>query len=132
MAAVASHSYFAARGTPRSPQELASHNCINLRFPTLGGLYAWEFEKGGRALNIHVEGQVVVNDSDLARRAALDGCGIAFLPEDHVLADVEAGKLKRVLEDWTPPFPGYHLYYPSRRQQSPAFALLVDALRYRG
>jgi DNA-binding transcriptional LysR family regulator len=132
MAAVASHSYFAARGAPRSPQELASHNCINLRFPTLGGLYAWEFEKGGRALNIHVEGQVVVNDSDLARRAALDGCGIAFLPEDHVLADVEAGKLKRVLEDWTPPFPGYHLYYPSRRQQSPAFALLVDALRYRG
>jgi DNA-binding transcriptional LysR family regulator len=132
MAAVASHSYFADRNPPRTPQELAGHNCINLRFPTLGGLYAWEFEKGGRALNIHVEGQVVVNDSDLARRAALDGCGIAFLPEDHVLADVEAGKLKRVLEDWTPPFPGYHLYYPSRRQQSPAFALLVDALRYRG
>lgn len=132
MAAVASPSYFAERSAPSSPQELAGHNCINLRFPTLGGLYAWEFEKGGRALNIHVEGQVVVNDSDLARQAALDGCGIAFLPEDHVLGDVEAGKLKRVLEDWTPPFPGYHLYYPSRRQQSPAFALLVDGLRYRG
>jgi DNA-binding transcriptional LysR family regulator len=132
MAAVASHSYFADRNPPRTPQELAGHNCINLRFPTLGGLYAWEFEKGGRALNIHVEGQVVVNDSDLARQAALDGCGIAFLPEDHVLADLEVGKLKRVLEDWTPPFPGYHLYYPGRRHQSPAFALLVEALRYRG
>jgi DNA-binding transcriptional LysR family regulator len=132
MAAVASPSYFADRPAPRSPDELGGHNCINLRFPTLGGLYAWEFERNGRVLNAHVEGQLVVNDADLARRAALDGCGIAYLPEDHVEADVEQGRLICVLEDWTPPFPGYHLYYPSRRQQSPAFALLVEALRYRG
>jgi DNA-binding transcriptional LysR family regulator len=131
MAAVASPSYFSGRAAPRSPHDLGGHNCINLRFPTLGGLYAWEFEKDGRALNVHVEGQLVVNDGGLARQAALDGCGIAFLPEDHVQADIAAGTLKRVLEDWTPPFPGYHLYYPSRRQQSPAFALLVEALRYR-
>jgi len=132
MAAVASPAYFAGRAPPATPHDVASHNCINLRFPTLGGLYAWEFEKAGRALNVHVEGQLVVNDGDLARQAALDGCGIAYLPEDHVQADVEAGKLTRVLDDWTPPFPGYHLYFPSRRQQSPAFALLVEALRYRG
>jgi DNA-binding transcriptional LysR family regulator len=132
MAAVASPAYFATRGPPASPHDLSSHNCINLRFPTLGGLYAWEFEKGGRALNVHVEGQFIVNDGDLARQAALDGCGIAFLPDDHVRAEIEAGRLTRVLTDWTPPFPGYHLYFPSRRQQSPAFALLVEALRYRG
>ena len=130
MAAVASPSYFADRKRPRTPQDLAKHDCVNLRFPTLGGLYAWEFEKGGRAIKVHVEGQVIVNDADLARQAALDGCGIAYLPEDHVLADVEGGLLERVLNDWTPPFPGYHLYYPSRRQQSPAFALLIEALRY--
>jgi DNA-binding transcriptional LysR family regulator len=132
MAAIASPTYFATRDAPATPQDLSRHNCINLRFPTLGGLYAWEFEKGGRALNVHVEGQLIVNDGDLARQAALDGCGITYLPEDHVEAELEAGTLKRVLKDWTPPFPGYHLYYPSRRQQSPAFALLVEALRYRG
>jgi DNA-binding transcriptional LysR family regulator len=132
MAAVASPSYLTKRKPPRSPQELADHNCINLRFPTLGGLYAWEFEKAGRALNVRVDGQLIVNDAGLARKAALDGGGIAFLPEDHVQADVECGRLRRLLEDWTPPFPGYHLYYPSRRQQSPAFGLLVEALRYRG
>jgi DNA-binding transcriptional LysR family regulator len=131
MVAAASPSYLANRKPPRSPQDLAEHNCINLRFPTLGGLYAWEFEKGGRALNVRVEGQLIVNDPDLARQAALDGCGIAFLPDDHLQAEIEAGRLIRLLEDWTPPFPGYHLYYPSRRQQSPAFALLVEALRYR-
>ena len=131
MAAVASPGYFATRAAPANPQDLAAHNCINLRFPTLGGLYAWEFEKAGRALNVHVEGQLIVNDAGLARQAALDGCGIAYLPEDHVKADVDAGKLMRVLDDWTPPFPGYHLYFPSRRQQSPAFALVVEALRYR-
>jgi DNA-binding transcriptional LysR family regulator len=131
MAAVASPSYFESRSGPGTPHDLAGHNCINLRFPTLGGLYAWEFERNGRALNVHVEGQLVVNDSDLARQAAIDGCGLAYLPEDQVQADIEAGKLKRVLEDWTPPFPGYHLYFPSRRQQSPAFTLLVEALRYR-
>jgi DNA-binding transcriptional LysR family regulator len=132
MAAAASSSYLTGRKPPRSPQDLAEHNCINLRFPTLGGLYAWEFEKDGRALNVRVEGQLIVNDPVLARQAALDGNGIAYLLEDHLLADIEAGRLRRLLDDWTPPFPGYHLYYPSRRQQSPAFALLVEALRYRG
>lgn len=132
MAAVAAPSYFAERKPPRTPDDLAHHNCINLRFPTRGGLYAWEFEKGGRAVNVHVEGQLIVNDAEIARKAALNGSGIAFLPEDHVQREIDRGELFRVLEDWTPPFPGYHLYYPSRRQQSPAFALLVEALRYRG
>jgi DNA-binding transcriptional LysR family regulator len=132
MAAVASPGYFAGRKPPRTPGDLARHNCINLRFPTLGGLYAWEFEKGRRALNVRVEGQLVVNDIALARSAALDGAGIAYLPEDYVRPDLEEKRLLRVLADWSPPFPGYHLYYPSRRQQSPAFALLIEALRYRG
>lgn len=131
MAAVASPAYFSTRKLPRTPQDLALHNCINLRFPTRGGLYAWEFEKGGRALNVRVEGQLVVNEIALALQAAGDGLGIAYLPEDYVLADIEAGRLTRVLESWCAPFPGYHLYYPSRRHQSPAFTLLVDALRYR-
>jgi DNA-binding transcriptional LysR family regulator len=131
MAAAASPAYLSERKAPRRPQDLAEHNCINLRFPTLGGLYAWEFEKDGRALNVRVEGQLIVNAPDIARQAALDGCGIVFLTDDHLRADIEAGRLTRLLDDWTPPFPGYHLYYPSRRQQSPAFALLVEALRYR-
>jgi DNA-binding transcriptional LysR family regulator len=129
--AVASPAYFSARKPPRIPQDLALHNCINLRFPTRGGLYAREFEKGGRALNVRVEGQLVVNEIALALHAALDALGIAYLPEDYVQANIEAGRLTRVLESWCPPFPGYHLYYPSRRHQSPAFALLVEALRYR-
>lgn len=132
MAAVASPAYFAGRAAPQTPDDLARHVCVNLRFPTRGGLYAWEFEKGGRALNARVDGQLVVNEIALARQAARDGLGIAYLPEDYVRADVEAGRLIRALEAWTPPFPGYHLYFPSRRQQSPAFALLVEALRYRG
>ena len=132
MAAAASPAYLSERKAPRRPQDLAEHNCINLRFPTLGGLYAWEFEKDGRALNVRVEGQLIVNAPDIARQAALDGCGIVFLTDDHLRADIEAGRLTRLLDDWTPPFPGYYLYYPSRRQQSPAFALLVEALRYRG
>jgi DNA-binding transcriptional LysR family regulator len=131
MAAVASPAYFSARNPPRTPQDLALHNCINLRFPTRGGLYAWEFEKAARALNVRVEGQFVVNDIALGLQAALDGLGIAYLPEDYVRADIEARRLTRVLESWCPPFPGYHLYYPSRRHQSPAFTLLVEALRYR-
>jgi DNA-binding transcriptional LysR family regulator len=132
MAAVASPSYFAANRPPKTPHDLSGHNCINLRFPTLGGLYAWEFEKGGRAVNVRVEGQLIVNDIALALQAALDGSGIAYLPEDYVRSEIGGGRLKRVLADWSPPFPGYHLYYPSRRHQSPAFALLVEALRYRG
>jgi DNA-binding transcriptional LysR family regulator len=131
MAAVASPAYFSARRVPRTPHDLAVHNCINLRFPTRGGLYAWEFEKAGRALNVRLEGQLIVNEITLARQAALDGLGIAYLPEDYVRADIEGERLTRVLESWCPPFPGYHLYYPSRRHQSPAFTLLVEALRYR-
>ncbi|MEA3061578.1 MAG: hypothetical protein QOJ94_1359 [Sphingomonadales bacterium] len=131
MACVGAPAYFARADRPETPQDLAAHACINLRFATSGGLYAWEFEKDGRALNVRVEGQLTFNNARLIRRAALAGFGLAFLPEDQVIGDVAAGRLVRVLEDWTPPFPGYHLYYPSRRQHSPAFALLLDALRHR-
>lgn len=131
MAAVASPEYFAQRKQPHSPQELSTHNCINLRFPTLGGLYSWEFEKGSRAINVRVEGQFVVNNIDLARTAALSGAGIAYLPEDYVKSEIQARRLVRVLNSWCPPFAGYHLYYPSRRQHSAAFSVLIEALRYR-
>ena len=132
MAAVAAPSYFAERGKPKTPQDLAHHRCINMRLATLGGVYAWEFEKGPREINVRVEGQLTVNDIAVIRRAALEGLGLAFIPEDYAQAHLDSGELIRVLADWTPPFPGYYLYYPSRRQQSPAFALLVEALRYRG
>jgi DNA-binding transcriptional LysR family regulator len=132
MAVVATPAYFARRDKPAAPQDLAGHTCINLRLPTLGGIYAWEFEKGEREINIRVEGQLTVNDIAVIRRAVLEGVGIAFIPEDYVQPHVDSGELVRVLADWTPPFPGYYLYYPSRRQQSPAFALLIEALRYRG
>jgi len=132
MAAVASPDYFAAHAPPDTPQELAGHNCINVRFPTHGGIYVWEFEKAGRELNVRVEGQLVVNDIALARQAALEGSGIVHLPDDFVAPWMESGELVRVLADWCPPFSGYHLYYPSRRQQSRALAVVVDALRYRG
>lgn len=131
MAAVASPAYFAAREQPRTPHDLSRHNCINLRFPTYGGLYAWEFEKDGRALNVRVDGQMTVNDSALALLAALDGVGIAYVPEDQVLPLIADKGLVRTLEDWCPPFPGYHLYYPSRRQHSSGFAVLIEALRHR-
>jgi DNA-binding transcriptional LysR family regulator len=131
MAAVGSPTLFGDRRLPKAPQDLADHRCINLRLPTAGGLYAWEFAKGGRDLKVRVEGQVIVNNITMALRAARDGLGIAYLPDDLVRADVDAGRLLRVLADWCPPFPGYHLYYPSRRQPTPAFALLVEALRYR-
>ena len=131
MAAVGSPAFFSNLRLPKVPQDLADHRCINLRLPTAGGLYAWEFAKGGRDLKVRVEGQVTVNDITMALRAARDGLGIAFVPDDLVRADVEAGRLVRVLGDWCPPFPGYHLYYPSRRQPVPAFALLVEALRFR-
>lgn len=131
MAAVASPAYFADHEKPQTPHDLSVHGCVNLRFPTHGGLYAWEFERDGRALTVRVEGQVIVNDIALARQAALDGGGLAYLPENYVRGDVEEGRLLRVLQDWCPPFPGYHLYYPSRRQLSPAFALVVEALRFR-
>lgn len=132
MAAVGSPGYFAEHGPPATPHDLAGHRCINLRFPTYGGLYAWEFERSGRALNVRVEGQLIVNEILLARRAARDGAGIAYLPEDYVAEDIRESRLTRVLADWCPPFPGYHLYYPNRRQRSPAMTLLVEAIRFRG
>ncbi|MGO4870138.1 MAG: LysR family transcriptional regulator [Roseiarcus sp.] len=132
MAVVGAPSYFAKRRKPRTPQELTEHNCINLRLPTSGGLYAWEFEKGGRELKVRVEGQLVFNTIGLRREAALAGLGLAFLPEEQAHAQLESGELIRVLADWCPPFPGYHLYYPSRRQPTPAFAVLLNALRRRG
>jgi DNA-binding transcriptional LysR family regulator len=109
-----------------------AHDCINIRLPTYGGLYAWRFEKGGRELKVRVEGQLVFNNIALRLNATLAGFGLAYLPENQVRAHLADGRLVRVLADWCPPFPGYHLYYPSRRQPTPAFALLVDALRYRG
>jgi DNA-binding transcriptional LysR family regulator len=131
MAAVAAPGYFAKRARPKVPQDLTAHDCINLRLPTYGGLYAWEFEKNGRPLNVRVEGQLVVNSPAPVLSAALAGFGIAYLPEDMVRTYIADKALVRVLGDWCPPFPGYHLYYPSRRQPTPAFALLIDALRYR-
>ena len=129
---VGSPAYLAGRERPRHPQDLLQHRCINLRLPTLGGLYAWEFEKDGHPLKVRVEGQLVFNALPPILKAAVASFGLAFLPQDMVRPHVAAGRLATVLEDWTPPFPGYHLYYPNRRQQSPAFALLVEALRYRG
>ena len=131
MAVVGSPGYFKGRRKPVIPQDLDSHVGINLRFTTSGGLYAWEFEKDGRELKVRVEGQLAFNNGGLCLKAALDGFGLAFLPEDRVLAPIREGRLVRVLQTWCAPFPGFHLYYASRRQQSPAFALLVDALRYR-
>lgn len=132
MAVVGSPAYFAKWPKPRTPQDLTTHNCINLRLPTYGGLYAWEFEKAGRELKVRVEGQLVFNTSALRMNAVLAGLGLAYLPEEQVTAHLADRRLVRVLADWCAPFPGYHLYYPSRRQATPAFSLLVDALRYRG
>jgi DNA-binding transcriptional LysR family regulator len=132
MAVVGAPSYFARRPAPKTPQDLTGHDCINIRLPTYGGIYPWEFEKRGRELKVRVEGQLVFNNLALRMNAVLAGSGLAYLPEDHVQTQLADGRLIRVLEDWCPPFSGYHLYYPSRRQPTPAFALLVDALRYRG
>ena len=132
MAVVGAPSYFAKRPKPKQPQELTAHDCINLRMPTRGGVYIWEFEKRGRELNVRVEGQLVFSNLGLRLKAALAGHGLAYLPEDQVLKHATDGRLIRVLDDWCAPFSGYHLYYPSRRQQTPAFAVLADALRYRG
>lgn len=129
---VGAPAYLAPRDLPRHPQDLLQHCCINLRLPTLGGLYAWEFDKDGHPLKVRVDGQLVFNALPPILKAALASFGLAFLPEELVRPHIAAGRLVTMLEDWTPPFPGYHLYYPSRRQQSPAFALLVEALRYRG
>jgi DNA-binding transcriptional LysR family regulator len=133
MAVVGSPSYFADRKRPKTPQDLTEHNCLNLRLPTHGGsLYAWEFEKNGRELNVRVDGQLVFNSAGLLLEGALKGLGLAYLTEGHVRPHISDGRLIRVLGDWCPPFSGYQIYYPSRRQPSPAFTLLLEALRHRG
>ncbi|GAB3625948.1 LysR family transcriptional regulator [Pandoraea terrae] len=130
MAVVGSPTYFSSRPKPETPRDLAAHDCINLRLPTHGGHYAWEFVKDGQGLQVHVQGQCIFNTTPQMLTAALAGFGLAYVPEDLVLEHAAAGRLRQVLDDWCPTFPGYHLYYPSRRQTSPAFALLVNALRY--
>jgi DNA-binding transcriptional LysR family regulator len=132
MAVVGSPDYLAKRGRPRTPQDLSSHQCINLRMLSSGSLYAWELEKDGRELRVRVDGQVTSNNIGMIVNAALAGFGLAFVMEEHVAQHLASGRLVEVLSDWSPPFPGYYLYYTSRRQPSAAFALLVDALRYRG
>ena len=132
MAVAGSPGYFAVHGSPRTPDELANHNCINLRHQAKGGVSVWDLEKDGRAVNVRVEGQFIVNDIALVRQAAIDGLGLCYLPKDFLQAGLDKGELVPVLQDWCPPFPGYHLYYPSRRQQSPALAAFIAAVRYRG
>jgi DNA-binding transcriptional LysR family regulator len=131
MVVVGAPSYFARRPKPKKPQHLTAHRCINLRLPTFGGLYAWEFEKRGHELKVRIEGQLVFNNLALRLKSALAGLGLAYLPEDQVRTHVADGRLVQVLDDWCPAFSGYHLYYPNRRHLTPAFGLLVDALRYR-
>jgi DNA-binding transcriptional LysR family regulator len=131
MAVVGAPAYFAGHPKPVRPQDLTTHRCINIRLPSYGGIYAWEFEKRGRALRVRVEGQLVFNNMALRKNAVLAGMGLAYLPEDQVGPHLADGRLIQVLADWCPPFPGYRLYYPSRRQMAPAFAVLAEALRYR-
>jgi DNA-binding transcriptional LysR family regulator len=129
-AVVGSKSYFAEHPPPKRPQDLVRHACVNLRLPTYGGLYAWEFEKAGREVKVRVEGQLVFNSIFRVLDAAVAGFGLAHMPEDIAQPHIAKGRLVRVLDDWCPYWSGYHLYYTSRRQSSPAFALLVDALRH--
>ncbi len=131
MAVAGSPGYLAGRTLPATPQELTEHCCVNLRLPTHGGLYAWDFEKDGRAMSVRVSGQTVFNNTFLMLQAALDGMGLAYVPYDLVQPHIEAGRLAPVLQDWWPVYPGYHLYYANRRQISPALALVIEALRYR-
>src|SRR5499427_2798814 len=131
MAVVGAPSYFKKRPEPKRPQDLISHNCINLRLPSHGGLYAWEFKKAGRELKVRVEGQLTFNTTAQMLNAALSGFGLTYVPEGLVQQHIAKGRFKRVLEDWCPPFSGYHLWYPSHRQSSAAFALVVETLRYR-
>jgi DNA-binding transcriptional LysR family regulator len=132
MAVVGTPSYFKTRPEPRTPQDLVGHNCIGLRLMTHGGVYAWEFEKDRQELNVRVDGQATFNNSALMLNAALSGIGLAYVPDDLAQPHIAKGRLRRVLEDWCQPYSGYHLYYPSRRQSSAAFALVVEALRHRG
>jgi DNA-binding transcriptional LysR family regulator len=131
MMVIGSPSYFADHARPETPHDLMQHNCINVRLPTLGGLYAWEFERDGQRVSVRVEGRLVFTDIELNATAALAGHGLAFVMEDLIAEHLASGRLIQVLGDWTPPFRGYHLYYPSRRQHSSAFALFVEAIRYR-
>ena len=131
MAVVGAPSYFKTRPEPKKPQDLIAHNCINLRLPTHGNVYAWEFERGSRELRVRVDGQLTFNVTGQLLNAALLGHGLAYVPEGMVQTHIDKGRLKRVLADWCQPYSGYHLFYPSRRQSSAAFSLVVDALRYR-
>lgn len=131
MAVVGSPAYFASRPRPLKPQDLTDHNCINMRLPTYGGLFPWEFEKDGREVKVRVEGQLIFNTIRQRLDSALQGLGLAYMPEDVAAPRIASGELVRVLEDWCPPFSGYHLYYPSRRHASPAFSMLLDALRFK-
>jgi DNA-binding transcriptional LysR family regulator len=132
MAVVGAPAYFKSHSEPKAPQDLIEHRCINLRLPTHGNDYAWEFQKGSRELRVRVEGQLTFNGTTQLLNGALAGCGLAYVPEGLVMQHVEKRRLKRVLADWCPPYSGYHLFYPSRRQSSAAFALVVQALRHRG
>lgn len=132
MVVVGSPAYFARHGKPHTPHDLQNHNCINMRMPTLGGLYAWEFAKDGQDLRVRVEGQLIFNNLPPRIGAAIAGMGLAFVPEDTVERAVADGALEKVLEDWCEPFPGYYMYYPSRKQHTAAFAQLIEALRYTG
>ncbi len=127
---IGSPSYFAGRPPPTAPQDLSAHRCINLRLLSGGGLYAWELEKDGREVRVRVDGQLAFDNINMITRAAEAGFGLAFVMENQVAAQIADGRLVRVLGDWCPSFPGYHLYYPSRRQPSAAFTLLVEALRH--
>ena len=131
-AVVGAPSYFADHPQPSTPRDLTQHRCINLRLPTYGNVYAWEFAKGGHEIKVHVEGQLTFNNIALRLNAAMAGLGLAYLPEDQVSEPITQGRLIRVLADWCPSYSGYHLYYPSRRQPTSAFSVLVAALRYRG
>ena len=132
LVAVASPDYLAEHGTPQHPRDLIRHICINMRHESAGGLYAWEFEKDGQELRVRVDGQLAFNNSYAMIDAAVSGYGIAYVPEDIVAAQVASGALIQVLDDWSPMFDGYFLYYPTRRQNLPAFRVIVDALRHRG
>lgn len=132
IAVVGAPSYFQSHGSPRTPHDLTDHACINIRMQTKGGLYTWEFGRDGRDLNVRVEGPLILNDVPMILAAAAEGIGLACVMEDQAEALLKAGKLVRVLEDWCPPFSGYHLYYPDRRQLPPAFSILIEALRFRG
>lgn len=132
MIVIGSPAYLEKNPAPKTPQDLTRHNCINLRLPTRGGLYAWEFEKDGQELRVRVDGQMTCNGITQIMTMAIDGFGLGFIPEGLAMPEIETGRLVQVLGDWCPYYPGYHLYYPSRRQASAAFTVVLDALRERG